>query len=50
MVEHIIQYMYSLYSPSWGAVTVVGYAKYDFTTLRPPLPLLRASPFTRITL
>ena len=42
LVEHIIQYMYSLYSPSWGAVTtVVGYVFTDlrisgFTPLPPP--------------
>ena len=38
LVEHIIQYMYSLYSPSWGAVTVVGYV---FTDLPPPSPSRR---------
>ena len=36
--------MYYLYSPSWGAVTSVGYATYGFTDLRPPLPLPRAAP------
>ena len=48
LIEHIIQCMYYLYSLSWGAVMSVGYATYGFTDLRPPLPLPRAAPFTRI--
>ena len=44
LIEHIIQCMYSLCSPSWGAVTVVGYV---FTNLRiypPPSPSAGGTP------
>ena len=41
LVEHIIQYMYSLYSPSWGAVTVVGYVFTDLRIYPPPSPSRR---------
>ena len=41
LIEHIIQYMYSLCSPSWGAVTVVGYVFTDLRIYPPPSPSRR---------
>ena len=44
LIEHIIQYMYSLCSPSWGAVTVVGYVFTDLRIYPPPSPSAGGTP------